>query len=89
MATKKITRSIPSTIVKVTALDEKISSDELTSFNITLEGKYTDNAKALKKIKRQYNTDTCTVVKAEIQSVERTKYTMSEAEFLANATKID
>lgn len=82
-----VTRTIIST--KVTALCVNPQTAETFEQDFTISGKIEDKAKALKKVTKQFNDETTTIVAVRELSPIEALYGMSEADFIAGAVILD
>lgn len=82
-----VTRTIIST--KVTALCVNPQTAETFNQDFTLSGKIEDKAKVLKKVAKQYNDETTTIVAVRELTPIEALYGMSEADFIAGAVILD
>lgn len=82
-----VTRTIIRT--KATALCVNPQTAETFEQYFVLSGKIEDNAKALKKVSKEYNSDDCTIVAIRELSPIEALYGMDEADFIAGAKILD
>lgn len=82
-----ITRTIIST--KVTALCVNTLTAKTFKHDFTVKGKIEDKAKALKKVSKDFNNDTITIVAVSELSPIEALYGMSETDFIAGAVILD
>lgn len=82
-----VTRTIIST--KVTALCVNPQTAKTFEQDFTLNGKIEDKTKALKKVTKEFNDETTSIVAVRELSPIEALYGMSETDFIAGAVILD
>lgn len=85
--TRMITRTINVTVVEAMCVDT--STAEVTVKSLELTGETFTTEKALKEIKKEYETDTFKVVAIQKMEVHEEMYGLKEIDFLKVAQKLD
>jgi hypothetical protein len=85
--TRMITRTINVTVVEAMCVDT--SSAEVTVKSLELTGETFTTEKALKELKKEYETDTFKVVAIQKMEVHEEMYGLKEIDFLKVAQKLD
>lgn len=85
--TRMITRTINVTVVKAMCVDT--TSAEVTVKSLELTGETFTSEKALKELKKEYETDTFKVVAIQKMEVHEEMYGLKEIDFLKVAQKLD
>lgn len=82
-----ITRTIETTVFEVFCIDTTTQKTETRTF--TFSGRVKDTDKALKKLRKENETDTFKLVYVVNSRLEQKLYGMSEADFVAHAAELD
>lgn len=85
--TRMITRTINVTVVEAMCVDTQ--SAEVTVKSLELTGETFTDEKALKALKKEYETDTFKVVAIQKMEVHEEMYGLKEIDFLKVAQKLD
>jgi hypothetical protein len=85
--TRMITRTINVTVVEAMCVDT--STAEVTVKSLELTGETFTTEKALKELKKEYETDTFKVVAIQKMEVHEEMYGLKEIDFLKVAQKLD
>lgn len=85
--TRMITRTINVTVVEAMCVDT--TSAEVTVKSLELTGETFTTEKALKELKKEYETDTFKVVAIQKMEVHEEMYGLKEIDFLKVAQKLD
>lgn len=85
--TRMVTRTINVTVVEAMCLDT--STAEVTVKSLELTGETYTDEKALKALKKEYETDTFKVVAIQKMEVHEEMYGLKEIDFLKVAQKLD
>ena len=85
--TRMVTRSINVTAIKAMCVDT--STTEVTIKDLELTGETFTEEKALKVLKKEYETDTLKVVAIQKMEVHEEMYGLKEIDFLKVAQKLD
>ena len=85
--TRMVTRTINVTVVEAMCVDTTNAEVSVKSLELTGET-YTEE-KALKELKKQYETDTLKVVAIQAMNVHEEMYGLKEIDFLKIAIKLD
>lgn len=85
--TRMITRTINVTVVEAMCVDA--STAEVTVKSLELTGETFTTEKALKELKKEYETDTFKVVAIQKMEVHEEMYGLKEIDFLKVAQKLD
>lgn len=84
---RMVTRTINVTTIEAMCVDT--SSAEVTIKELELTGETFTQEKALKVLKKEYETDTLKVVAIQSMNVHEEMYGLKEIDFLKVATKLD
>lgn len=84
---RMITRTINVTVVEAMCVDTALA--KVSTKTLELTGEAFTEEKALKELKREYETDTLKVVAIQSMSVREEMYGLKEIDFLKVATKLD
>lgn len=84
---RMVTRTINVTVVEAMCVDT--TSAEVSVKSLELTGETFTEDKALKELKKQYETDTLKVVAIQSMNVHEEMYGLKEIDFLKVATKLD
>ena len=84
---RMVTRTINVTVVKAMCVDT--TSAEVTVKSLELTGETFTEDKALKELKKEYETDTFKVVAIQKMEVHEEMYGLKEIDFLKVAQKLD
>lgn len=85
--TRMVTRTINVTVVEAMCVDT--STAEVTVKSLELTGETFTTEKALKELKKEYETDTFKVVAIQKMEVHEEMYGLKEIDFLKVAQKLD
>ena len=85
--TRMVTRTINVTICKVMVV--KVTDSQVITDDLELTGETYTRDKALKALKKQYETDDYKIVAIQSMETREDLYGMAEAEFLKVASKLD
>ena len=85
--TRMITRTINVTVVEAMCVDT--STAEVTVKSLELTGETFTTEKALKELKKEYESDTFKVVAIQKMEVHEEMYGLKEIDFLKVAQKLD
>lgn len=85
--TRMVTRTINVTVVEAMCVDTQ--SAEVTVKSLELTGETFTDEKALKALKKEYETDTFKVVAIQKMEVHEEMYGLKEIDFLKVAQKFD
>lgn len=85
--TRMITRTINVTVIEAMCVDT--STAEVSIKELELTGETFTKEKALKALKKEYETDTLKVVAIQSMNVHEEMYGLKEIDFLKVATKLD
>lgn len=85
--TRMVTRTINVTVVEAMCVDTQ--SAEVTVKSLELTGETFTDEKALKALKKEYETDTFKVVAIQKMEVHEEMYGLKEIDFLKVAQKLD
>lgn len=85
--TRMVTRTINVTVVEAMCVDT--STAEVTVKSLELTGETFTTEKALKALKKEYETDTFKVVAIQKMEVHEEMYGLKEIDFLKVAQKLD
>ena len=85
--TRMVTRTINVTVVEAMCVDTQ--SAEVTVKSLELTGETFTDEKALKALKKEYETDTFKVVVIQKMEVHEEMYGLKEIDFLKVAQKLD
>lgn len=85
--TRMVTRTINVTVVEAMCLDTQTA--EVTVKSLELTGETFTDEKALKALKKEYETDTFKVVAIQKMEVHEEMYGLKEIDFLKVAQKLD
>lgn len=85
--TRMVTRTIKVTVVQAMCIDTQ--SAEVTVKSLELTGETFTDEKALKALKKEYETDTFKVVAIQKMEVHEEMYGLKEIDFLKIAQKLD
>lgn len=85
--TRMVTRTINVTVVEAMCVDTQ--SAEVTIKSLELTGETFTDEKALKALKKEYETDTFKVVAIQKMEVHEEMYGLKEIDFLKVAQKLD
>lgn len=85
--TRMVTRTINVTVVEAMCVDTQTA--EVTVKSLELTGETFTDEKALKALKKEYETDTFKVVAIQKMEVHEEMYGLKEIDFLKVAQKLD
>lgn len=85
--TRMVTRTINVTVVEAMCVDTQTA--EVTVKSLELTGETFTTEKALKELKKEYETDTFKVVAIQKMEVHEEMYGLKEIDFLKVAQKLD
>ena len=85
--TRMVTRTINVTVVEAMCVDTQLA--EVTVKSLELTGETFTDEKALKALKKEYETDTFKVVAIQKMEVHEEMYGLKEIDFLKVAQKLD
>ena len=83
MKNKKVTRTFPISVIKVTVFNSE--TDAVDTFVTELVGKFRNQKTLIKALKPKYETETVMIIKAEVIETKSKKYSMDESDFIVQS----